>query len=371
MKKELKIIDTTLREGEQTPGVHFSLEEKKTIIDFLAKIGVTEIELGTVANLNDSHVKLIEYCRTTHPRLKTSLWSRCKKEDIQLAATMAPDVLSISIPASDIHLKKKLGKKRQWARENVKDSVQYAHKHGLTSAIGFEDATRADFEFLQQLAIIADQNQVSRIRIADTVGIASPGKISSYITQLAAKVECELGVHTHNDFGMASANAIAAFESGAHWADVTVLGLGERTGCARLEEVAGYLALMDNTPLQVNHLKPLSILVADITRLEVDRQRPIIGDAIFTCETGLHLQGLYSSPETYEPFSPERIGARRVLQIGSKSGRKSMMQKLHTMGITPKTAITEQQARAVRNLSIKKQRPLTDLEIINTLQPAS
>lgn len=371
MEKTFKIIDTTLREGEQAPGVHFSLKEKKTIIDYLARIGVTEIEIGTVANLNDCHGQLIEYCRKFHPELKTSLWTRCRKEDIRLGAAFAPDILSISIPSSDIHLVKKLQKNRKWARKKIEESINYALTLGVVPAIGFEDATRADLDFLTQLASLADRSQASRIRIADTVGIASPGKMTTLISTLASKVSCELGVHTHNDFGMASANAIAALENGALWADATVLGLGERTGCARLEEIAGYLALMADAPFKVKYLKPLASMVAHITRFEVDRQRPLIGEAIFTCETGLHLQGLYTSPETYEPFAPEHVGAQRILQIGSKSGRTSIMQKLHTLGISLNSPISEQQARAVRALSKKMKRPLTDLELVNTLQPTS
>ena len=146
---------------------------------------------------------------------------------------------------------------------------------------------------------------------------------------LAAVVDCDLAVHTHNDFGMATANAVAALEAGAVWADATVLGLGERAGCARLEELVGYLRLeKGQTGLAPEHLKGLAEYVADRSARSIDPARPLIGDRIFTCETGLHLQGLQKDPVTYEPYPPEQVGAERRLLFGAKCGRRALIERI-------------------------------------------
>lgn len=323
---ELKIIDTTLREGEQTPGVSFSLEQKKRIIDGLAASGVSEVEIGLASPiLADSDV-LAVYCRAKHPGLNISLWSRCRKEDIDHGGRIQPDILSLSIPVSDLHIEQKMGKDRSWVERTLVDSVTRARRKGLAVSLGFEDATRADQSYLLHLARLAEQSGVSRIRLADTVGIASPLVFHNLVKALKeVLLNCQIGVHTHNDFGMASANAITALECGAQWADGTILGLGERTGCARLEELVGYLQLSKKVnQLNIAVLKELAIEVAQFTGRDISTTRPLLGDDIFACETGLHLHGIIANPETYEPFAPESVGVGRKLIFGSKIGKRAL-----------------------------------------------
>ncbi|HBG21560.1 MAG TPA: hypothetical protein DDY32_20420, partial [Desulfobulbaceae bacterium] len=203
---EYEIIDTTLREGEQTPGVLFSLPEKQRILDGLVKVGVAEVELGIASRFHPCTGPLIAYGRRTHPGLRLSLWSRCREEDIAWAADQKPDLLSLSIPVSDIHLEKRLQKDRDWALRTMCEAIASAKRQGLTVAIGFEDATRADLRFVNVMAKAAEEQGVVRVRLADTVGIASPGGITRLVESLRAEVRCPLAVHTHNDFGMATAN---------------------------------------------------------------------------------------------------------------------------------------------------------------------
>jgi homocitrate synthase NifV len=335
MDRDWQLIDTTLREGEQTPGVLFTLPEKKQILDGLAAVGVDEAEVGIASPHSPCPADLIAYGRKRHPHLRLSLWSRCRQEDVAEAAALRPDVLSLSIPVSDIHLQRKLGVDRPWATRAMEAAIVSAQKNGLTPAIGFEDAGRADLDFLLILARKAAALGVARIRLADTLGNCSPAKIATLVTTLTASVSCPLAVHTHNDFGMATANAIAALEAGATFADTVVLGLGERAGCARLEEVAGYLALVKGqTNLHPEQLNPLARQVAAITGRTIAPNRPLIGEDIFTCETGLHLQGLHRDPCTYEPFSPDRVGGRRRLLLGPKCGRRAIAAHLATVDPT-------------------------------------
>ena len=334
MQNNYRIIDTTLREGEQTPGVAFHMTEKLRIVDGLAAIGVDEVELGIASVLTRDIDRLLLSCRNRHPALSLSLWSRCRPEDISVARLLRPDILSLSIPVSDLHLEQRLGKDRDWARRQMIEAIAMTLDAGIKVSIGFEDATRAETGFLTEMATMAAQAGATRIRLADTVGICSPGRMSGLIETVKRFVgNCALAVHTHNDFGMATANAVAAFEAGASWADATVLGLGERAGCARLEELAGYLALEKGRKnLAPEQLKNLAEYVAGRISCSIDPARPLIGSRIFTCETGLHLQGLQRNPTTYEPYPPEYVGAERSLHYGSKCGRRAFTERLSQLG---------------------------------------
>jgi len=316
------LIDTTLREGAQTVGVNLTLPARKAVIRGLAAIGVEEAEVGIVSAGNSELLEVIDYCRGEAPGLTVSLWSLCRPQDIRLAAALGPDILALSVPVSDIHLNEKLHKSREWVEAILIDAVTLAKGLGLRRiSLGLEDATRADTAFVARVVSLAAKLGVFRIRLADTVGVASPGRIQRMVGSLRGS-GLDLGVHCHNDFGMASANSVAALEAGASWADVTILGLGERSGSARLEEVAAYLVLEQGHSYHLEQIAPLSRFMADLLERPIPHNRPIIGRDIFACETGLHLQGLERSPRTYEPFPPEKVGAARVMLYGHKAGRR-------------------------------------------------
>ncbi|MBF0203010.1 MAG: hypothetical protein HQK67_01560 [Desulfamplus sp.] len=367
MAGKYKIIDTTLREGEQTPGVSFTLEEKKNIIKGLSKIGVAEIEIGISSPFMEYMDELVLYCRSHFPELCTSLWSRCRVDDISYAATLKPDILSLSIPVSDIHLESRLGKDREWAQSRLYDSINFACGMGLKVSVGFEDATRADIQFLMKMAVLASRHGAERIRLADTVGISSPGKLAHLVRLMKNNIHsgCDVAIHTHNDFGMATANAVAALEAGATWADATILGLGERAGCARLEELVGYLVMRtEGCGMSTHHLKELSAYVASIISMTIEPARPIIGDRIFTCETGLHIQGLQKNPKTYDPYPPENVGAERRLLFGAKIGCRAVAVRLSQLGYKIDANLIIPHIRSIRARALASGTPLTDDELI-------
>lgn len=361
-----KIVDTTLREGEQTPGVQFNLEQKKQIVDYLALIGVDEVELGIASPLSSCLPDLIAHTHAEHPGLGCSLWSRCREDDIRYAAAMGIRRISLSIPVSDCHIITKMEKDRGWAENHMVKNISLALDLGMDVAVGFEDSSRADLDFLCYMASQAERAGAWRVRLADTVGILSPGKIAKLVTRVAKSLErTEIGVHTHNDFGMATANAIAAFENGAVWADGAILGLGERTGCARLEELIAYLSLVCEQPgLNVRQLKTLAQFVAEIADEPIEVRHPVLGESIFACETGLHLQGLLKDPQTYEPFSPELVGAERKLMIGAKSGRSAIRLQMNRLGIELGHEAMDKCVVAVRDAARDKGRPLNDAELV-------
>lgn len=330
-----RIIDSTLREGEQTPGVCFNLEQKLKIVAYLAALGIDEIEIGVASPRFPELYSLVkEASLVTHEKCRIAVWSRCIAEDIQFASRCNPGTLSLCMPVSDIQLREKLHRDRNWVLETLDRSITNALELGFTTvSVGLEDATRAAPDFLMQAARIVAGSGASRLRLADTVGIASPGMISNLVKEIQKIVPIPIGIHTHNDFGMATANAFAALEAGAQWADATVLGLGERAGNCRLEELIGYLSLgrgIDRYRPEV--LKDLCGTVAEAANVTIPSHHPLVGDKIFTCETGLHVHGLTINPETYEPYDPLRLGRSRSLLFGVKTGKGAVRTKLASLG---------------------------------------
>lgn len=344
------IIDTTLREGEQTPGVSFHLSEKEAIIDGLVSIGLGEIELGIASSLVSCPAHLISYCRQKYPELLCSLWSRCHNKDISHAATLRPDIISLSIPVSDILIHEKLGKTREWTAACLQEHIILAREMGMKVAVGFEDATRAELPFVQRMAELAEKHGAFRVRLADTVGTSSPTEFGNLVSSVSSVLKnISISIHCHNDFGMATANAVTGMEKGATSADVTLLGLGERCGCTRLEELVGYLNLKKNIPFNIMEVPHLAKYVARLTSREIPSNQPFIGKEIFTCDTGLHLQALQKNPATYEPYPAEMIGADRRFLFGSKAGRGAILSYLRSKGYAVSEDIDDNTIKSIRN----------------------
>ena len=361
------IVDSTLREGEQTPGVHFTRQQRQAVIEHLHRVGVEEIELGIASEKNGYLVDLVALSRqVTRGKQRLALWCRCLEDDIAFAARCRPDVLSLSIPASELHIRERLRKDRAWILHTLEKAIRQARRLGIgTVSVGFEDATRAEPEFLVRLARRAERAGAERLRIADTVGIASPSEISGCICRLRKTTTLQLGIHSHNDFGMATANAIAAVDAGASWLDATVLGLGERAGNCRLEEAVAFLALQrDVERYQLEMLLPLSREVCKAAKLTIGERQPVIGKKIFTCETGLHLHGLTVNPATYEPYAPHRVGAGRRLCFGRKTGKRALCNHLARLGHPVDDSRGEELAARIRNSPQFMHQGLSDAALI-------
>ncbi|MBA3002362.1 MAG: pyruvate carboxyltransferase [Desulfurivibrio sp.] len=357
------LVDSTLREGSQTVGVAFTLEQKVSLAHYLAQVGIEEVEVGIVSPQDHELPDLVSRCRNEAGISRLGLWCRCREDDIACALRLKPDVLSLSVPVSDLHIRVKLGLDRGAVIKMVARAVAKARDAVGYVSLGLEDATRAESGFLREIIAVACENGVSRIRIADTVGVATPGTIAALVRELRT-FKVEIGVHMHNDFGMATANGIAALEAGAHWADVTVLGLGERAGNSRLEEVAGYLALQSTRPYDTTLFRPLALLAGECAGRNIAPHHPVVGTEIFACETGLHLAGLARNPTTYEPYSPGLVGAERKLIYGGKIGRRGMIERLHQLGVQVQEAQVGRLADSFRSQCRALGRPLHDPEVL-------
>lgn len=357
------LVDSTLREGSQTVGVAFTLEQKMEIARHLVRVGIEEVEVGIASPLDLELPALIASCRREAGLRRLGLWCRCRDEDIACALRLAPDVLSLSVPVSDLHMAVKLNLGRAAVAEMVARAIAKGRAAVPYLSLGLEDATRADPAFLREIVTVACASGVDRIRIADTVGVTTPGEIAALVRELRLDFAVEIGVHMHNDFGMATANAIAALEAGAHWVDVTVLGLGERAGNSRLEEVAGYLALQGGRPYETTLLHSLSRLAADCSGRTLEAHMPVIGAGIFACETGLHLTGLAKDPQTYEPYDPVLVGAQRHLSYGAKVGKQGVAERLRQLGLSCQEVQLARLAATFRGQCLELGRPLYDREV--------
>ncbi len=365
------LVDTTLREGEQAAYVYFEPEQKLHIIDLLTQIGIEEIELGVA--VKNPEIKELFYQAKKHTSARLSLWCRCLPADIDETLALGPDVIAISVPVSDIHIEHKLKKSRQWVLETVSRSVRYIRgRHNLYISLGLEDASRAELEFVKQVCAVAQRAGANRIRFADTLGILSPLEMYHIVKELKVCCSLDIGVHTHNDFGMATANAISALQAGADFVDVTVCGLGERAGNTALEEVVAFLVKrMGKECYRLSPLRPLCHYVADAARVPISPKKPIVGEEIFTCESGIHIDGILKYSQTYEPLRPEELGLKRKFLIGKKAGEKALAAKLASLGIDLNTIHLEEILKRVKITSSSLNRCLTDEELLQIVQKAA
>jgi|UniRef100_A0A7C3WQ66 homocitrate synthase NifV len=362
---EIKIVDTTLRDGEQTAGVVFSKAEKLQIARMLDEIGVHQIEAGIPVMGGDEEEAIKAIVKAG---LKASImgWNRAVISDIEASLRCGVDAVAISISTSDIHIKYKLKKTREWVLENMVKATEFAKKHGVYISVNAEDASRTDLEFLLQFARAAKEAGADRLRFCDTVGIMEPFTIYEIVKTIIEKVGIPVEMHTHNDFGMATANALAGVRAGATYVGVTVNGLGERAGNAALEEVVMALKYIYNIDVGIKtyKLKELCEYVAKASARELPVNKAIVGKNIFAHESGIHADGVIKYPKTYEVFSPEEVGGERQIVIGKHSGTHALIRKFQEYGITLSEEDAQELLKKVRALAVELKRPLFDKELM-------
>lgn len=324
----INIVDTTLRDGEQTAGVVFSNDEKLKIASYLDRIGVDQIEAGipVMGGFEKDCIKQI-----VNMGLKASImaWNRAVIADIKESLECGVDAVAISISTSDIHIQHKLQTTREDVLARMADAVKFAKDNNLYVSVNAEDASRSDMDFLTEFALVGKHAGADRLRFCDTVGTLTPLTTFRFIRTLVDAVGLDIEMHTHNDFGMAVANALSGIYAGANYVGVTVNGLGERAGNACLQEVImglKYLMRMDsayNTTL----FREVAEFVAEASGRPLSVSKPIVGSNIFAHESGIHGDGVLKNPLTYEVFSPEEVGLERQIVIGKHSGSAAIRSK--------------------------------------------
>lgn len=364
-KRKIYVVDTTLRDGEQTAGVVFANREKIRIAKFLDELGVDQIEAGIPVMGGYEKEAIKEICSLG---LKASImgWNRPIIKDIEASLECGVDAVAISISTSDIHIKHKLKKSREWVIENMVKAVEFAKKHGLYVSANAEDASRSDMDFLIEYAKAVKEAGADRLRYCDTVGILEPFTTYENIKKLHEAVDIEIEMHTHDDFGMATANALAGIKAGANYVGVTVLGLGERAGNAPLEEVV--MALKHIYGIDLNFKTDMFVEIAEYVSRASGRELPawkaIVGSNMFAHESGIHADGALKNPRTYEAFQPEEVGLERQIVIGKHSGTASLRAKFLEYGIHLTQHQAEELLPRVRAAAVDLKRTLFDKELI-------
>lgn len=363
--RKIKIVDTTLRDGEQTAGVVFSNSEKREIARLLDAAGVHQIEAGVPAMKGMEKQAIADIVKDN---LSASIlgWCRASTEDIQDALDCELDAVCVSVPVSDVHIESKLGKDRDWVYRQTTRTINFAKSHGLYVSCNAEDASRARMEDLIVFTRIAKEAGADRLRFCDTLGILSPSNTFQKIKILINEVGLPVEVHSHNDFGMATANAVAGFNGGAEFISVTVNGLGERAGNAALEEVIMALKYVENQPVSfdISKLKALSDFVSEASGREIPLCKPIVGKNIFTHEAGIQVDGLVKEPKTYELFHPSEIGGERQIVIGKHSGKNAVQMKFREFGIDLDEDSAKRILGAVKDKANENKRSLFDKELM-------
>jgi homocitrate synthase NifV len=330
----VSINDTTLRDGEQAPGVVFNLSEKLAIARALAAAGADEIEAGTPA-MGEEEVEAIAAIVSANLPLRVGAWCRLNEADVDAALRAGVKMVNISAPMSRLQMRVKLKAEPQEVADRVTRVIGYAREKGLEVALGGEDSSRADLRDIGLIAGAAAKLGVFRFRFADTLGLLDPFSTYEYIKRLRNETDLAIEFHGHNDLGLATANTLAAIRAGASAASVTVLGLGERAGNAPLEEVCVALprTAEARTGVDPTRLAALAELVAHAARDSIPRAKPIVGADIFTHESGIHVAGLLSDVRTYQGLDPAMLGRRHKVVIGKHSGLAALRSICATAGI--------------------------------------
>ncbi|RLG55322.1 MAG: homoaconitate hydratase, partial [Candidatus Hydrothermarchaeota archaeon] len=351
-------------DGEQTPGVVFTMEEKIEIARLLDEIGVQQIEAGTPA-LSPHEEEAVRAIAKEGLNASIMGWARAVKNDIDAVIRTDADAIAISIATSDIHLQYKLRKTREEVLEMATSSVEYAKEHGLYVSLNAEDASRTDFPFLKEFSIKGREAGADRIRICDTLGVLIPMSCRYLVKKIIDEAKVSVEIHTHNDYSLAVANALAAIEVGAEWVSTTVNGIGERAGNSSLEAVIMSLLKLYNLdlPFKISKIYELSRYVEKVSGLPVSKNTPIVGEHMFTHESGIHVDGVLKFPYTYESFLPDEIGASRKIVIGKHSGKHAVWDKLRELGIEVSKEELHKIVAKVKEIAIRRKSALTDEEL--------
>ncbi|MCT8337398.1 2-isopropylmalate synthase [Methanoculleus sp. Afa-1] len=336
--KNVTVFDTTLRDGEQTPGISFTLEEKLGIAEQLSGIGVHAIEAGFPAS-SDAERDIVRAITNLGLSAQVCGLARSLRADVDACIDCGVDMVHVFIPTSDVQREYTIRKTREQVLETTGDIIAYARDHVGRCMFSAMDATRTDWDYLIEVYRVAVDAGATIINVPDTVGVITPTAMKRLIERIDREVNCPIDVHCHNDFGLAVANTIAAVEGGASQVQVTVNGIGERAGNADLAQTVMVLSSIYgiDTGIRTQSLVETSRLVSRYAGMSVPAIQPIVGENAFAHESGIHSHGVITRSDTFEPgiMTPEMVGHRRRLKLGKHAGRHAVKQMLAEVHMEP------------------------------------
>lgn len=334
LPKTVKILDTTLRDGEQTPGVAMTVDEKIRIAKRLDSLGVDTIEAAFPAS-SPGERKVAGELHKLNLNSNVCGLARALRKDVDAAIDSDVNYIHTFIGTSPLHRKYKLKMSKEEVMDKAVDTVEYIKDHGIKAEFSAEDATRTEYDYLKEVYKAVEGAGADYIDVPDTVGVMIPASMNYLISELKKDIKVPLAVHCHDDFGLAVANSLSAVEAGAEQVHVTINGLGERAGNASLEEVV--MALITRYGIKMNIktelLVGISELVSRITGIKMPPNKAIVGENAFAHEAGIHVHGVLQKAETYEPITPEMVGHTRRIVLGKLTGANAIKAKLDSYGI--------------------------------------
>ncbi|MFA6710147.1 MAG: homocitrate synthase family protein [Candidatus Methanomethylophilaceae archaeon] len=329
---DIEICDVTLRDGEQTPGVSFTCQEKLDIAHCLDTIGVEVIEAG-FPSVSENEKKCIKEITKAGLDARICCLSRAMTSDVDAAIDCDVDLVSIFFATSDLHLRVKYKKTREEMLAQALDMVDYAVDHGLKVRFSAEDGSRTDVSFLMDMFEQGYEHKAAYSSLADTVGCMTPLQTADIVSTLTKNLKNRLCVHFHNDMGLATANTFTAAECGAFQLHTTVNGIGERAGNASLEELLVALRMKGGVDrYDLTQLTAISKMVSEYSGLSVPKTKAVVGENAFSHESGIHIAALLVDRNTYEYFQPEMVGGEQRFVLGKHTGRKALEHVVRTLG---------------------------------------
>lgn len=353
MRQDLILEDTTLRDGEQAPGVAWSKAQKTQILVALIAAGVRWIEVG-IPQMGGEEFEFVAEARRYSNQARLIAWNRGVRDDVELSLSMGYDAIHIGLPTSDIHLASSVGKSRDWVVERAVDLVHLAKDRGAFVSISAEDVGRTDLGFLQEYAGRVSDAGADRLRLSDTIGILTPEEYGRRVEAVVSTAPIDVQCHCHNDFGLAVANTLAGLRAGARYFHVCVNGIGERAGMPDLAQVVMALRELYGRDLGIDtpQLTRLSALVALEAAAPLPPWTPVVGRNVFAHESGIHSNGMLKDSKSFEPMSPEAVGGERRIVIGKHSGRAAIGHVLESLQIVPDPDVLPLALKQVRAASI-------------------
>jgi homocitrate synthase NifV len=359
------IEDSTLREGEQSPGVAFTVDEKVTIARLLEGAGIRALEMGTAA-MGGPEEEAVRTLVRAGLRMRLIGWNRGVRSDLERSFDCGVDSVHIGLPSSDAHIERKFNRSRDWVVETMQELVAYAKSQGAWVSVSAEDVGRADVDFLVRYARAVAEAGADRMRLSDTIGVLDPFRAHDLFQRIGGEVSIPLQAHMHNDYGLATANTLAAVRGGARHVHVTVNGLGERAGIAPVDEVVMGLGrhLGLDPGVRTQGLCELCEYVAVASGRPIAANKPVTGRSAFEHESGIHVDGMLKVADSFEPFPPEVVGARRAIVIGKHSGSAAVQHVLASLGVQAEREDLADLVTVVRYEATRRKRALTADEVL-------